>query len=312
MTAIDTRAGQATPPRPAAPPGAQVHEYPDQSQVVRILLALMAGMFLAALDQTIVSTSIRTIADDLGGLDRQAWATTAYLITSTIATPLYGKLSDIYGRRRFFLFAIAVFVFGSALCTMSTSMYMLAAFRAVQGIGAGGLFSLALAIIGDIVPPRERARYQGFFLAVFGTSSVLGPVVGGLLADQSTIFGIAGWRYVFLINVPIGIAAFIGVYINLHTPHTRVNHRVDWWGAAALIVALVPLLVVAEQGREWGWTSTTAITCYAVGVAGLMLLLLAERKAGYEALIPLRLFTNPTRACRCWWECSSGSACSAP
>ncbi|WP_219106894.1 MDR family MFS transporter [Austwickia sp. TVS 96-490-7B] len=267
--------------------------YPDHAHVLRIIGALMAGMFLASLDQTIVSTSIRTISDELGGLDRQAWVTTAYLITSTIATPLYGKLSDIYGRRRFFLFAIAVFVIGSALCTSATSMIQLSVFRAIQGVGAGGLFSLALAIVGDIVPPRERARYQGYFLAVFGTSSVLGPVIGGLLADQQTIFGITGWRYVFLINVPIGIAAFAGVWVNLHTVHHRVDHRVDWWGAATLIMALVPLLVVAEQGREWGWTSTSAVTCYIVGFVGLTLLLLAERAAGEEALIPLRLFSNP-------------------
>ncbi len=289
MTVVDA------PPAQAVPPGRETdfHEYPDQSQVVRILLALMAGMFLAALDQTIVSTAIRTIADDLGGLEQQAWATTAYLITSTIATPLYGKLSDIYGRRRFFLFAIAVFIVGSALCSLATSMYMLAALRAVQGIGAGGLFSLALAIVGDIVPARERARYQGYFLAVFGTASVLGPVVGGLLADQNSIFGIPGWRYVFLINVPIGIAALVGVYINLHTPQTRVHHRVDWWGAVMLVVALVPLLIVAEQGQAWGWTSATSIACYLIGVVGVVLLVLAERSAGVEALIPLRLFTNP-------------------
>ncbi len=149
-------------------------------QIVIILTGLMSGMFLAALDQTIVATSIRTIADDLNGLSLQAWVTTAYLITSTISTPLYGKLSDLYGRRPFFIFAISIFVIGSALCGLSTSMYMLAAFRAIQGIGAGGLFALALTIIGDLVPPRERARYQGFFLAVFGVSSVLGPVVGRL------------------------------------------------------------------------------------------------------------------------------------
>jgi MFS family permease len=153
-------------------------------QILLIIAGLMSGMFLAALDMTIVSTSIRTIADDLSGLSVQAWVTTSYLITSTIATPLYGKLSDLYGRRRFFILAISLFVIGSALCAMATSMYQLAAFRAFQGLGAGGLFSLALAIIGDIVPPRERARYQGYFLAVFGTSSVLGPVVGGFFAGQ--------------------------------------------------------------------------------------------------------------------------------
>ena len=144
-------------------------------QIIVILAGLMSGMFLAALDQTIVATSIRTIADDLNGLSLQAWATTAYLITATISTPLYGKLSDLYGRRPFFLAAISIFVVGSALCGLSTTMYQLAAFRAFQGIGAGGLFSLALTILGDLVPPRERARYQGYFLAVFGTSSVLRP-----------------------------------------------------------------------------------------------------------------------------------------
>src|SRR5204863_629475 len=176
-------------------------------QIITILVGLMLGMFLAALDQTVVSTAIRTIADDLHGYDLQAWATTAFLITSTIATPLYGKLSDIYGRRPFYLFAIGTFVLGSMLCGLATSMYMLAAFRAFQGIGAGGLMSLALAVIADILPPRERAKYQGYFLAVFAVSTVAGPVIGGALAGQDTILGIDGWRWVFLVNVPIGIAA---------------------------------------------------------------------------------------------------------
>src|SRR5690606_39059232 len=147
-------------------------------QILVIMAGLLSGIFLAALDQTIVGTAIRTIADDLSGLSLQAWATTAYLITSTITTPLYGKLSDIYGRRPFFLAAISIFVVASALSGFSQTMYQLAGWRALQGIGAGGLFSLALAIIGDIVPPRERAKYQGYFVAVFGTSSVLGPVAG--------------------------------------------------------------------------------------------------------------------------------------
>ena len=164
-------------------------------QIMTILGGLLLGMFLAALDQTVVSTAIRTIADDLQGYDLQAWATTAFLITSTIATPLYGKLSDLYGRRPFYLFAIGTFVVGSMLCGLATSMYQLAAFRAFQGIGAGGLMSLALAIIGDIVPPRERSRYQGFFMAVFGTSSVLGPVIGGFFAGQDSLLSITGWRW---------------------------------------------------------------------------------------------------------------------
>src|SRR5258706_2142983 len=163
-------------------------------QILTILAGLLMGMFLAALDQTIVTTAMRTIADDLDGFSLQAWATTAFLITSTISTPLYGKLSDIYGRKPFFLFAIAVFIVGSALCGLSQSMYQLAAFRALQGLGAGGLMSLALAIIGDVVPPRERAKYQGYFLAVVGTSSVLSPGIGGFLAHTCTSLGVSGWR----------------------------------------------------------------------------------------------------------------------
>lgn len=263
-------------------------------QIVAILAGLMSGMFLAALDQTIVATAIRTIADDLNGLSLQAWATTAYLITSTIATPLYGKLSDLYGRRPFFILSISVFVIGSVLCGLAGSMYQLAGYRALQGIGAGGLFSLALAIIGDIVPPRERAKYQGYFLAVFGTSSVLGPVIGGFLAGQDSILGFAGWRWVFLVNVPVGVVSLLLVLRTLHLPHQRRDHRIDYPGAAALVIGLVPLLIVAEQGREWGWTSGRSITCYIVGVIGIIAFLLAERSYGDEALLPLRLFQGRT------------------
>src|SRR5690348_402188 len=200
-------------------------------QILTILIGLMLGMFLAALDQNIVATAIRTIGDDLKGLSVQAWVTTAFLITSTIATPLYGKLSDLYGRKPLYLFAIATFIAGSALCGLSTSMYMLAAFRALQGIGAGGLISMALAIMGDIIPPRERARYQGYMMAVFATSSVLGPVVGGFLAGQSSILGVTGWRWIFYVNVPIGIAALVVVTRVLRVDHHRTQHRIDWLGA---------------------------------------------------------------------------------
>ena len=224
-------------------------------QIMTILSGLMLGMFLAALDQTIVSTAIRTIGDDLNGLSVQAWVTTAFLITSTIATPLFGKLSDIYGRKPFFMLAISIFILGSAMCGLAHSMYQLAAFRAFQGIGAGGLFPLALAIIGDIIPPRERARYQGYFMAVFATASVLGPVVGGFFAGTKSILGISGWRWIFYINVPIGILALIVVEAVLKLDHTRREHRIDWGGAAALVVGLVPLLIIAEQGRTWGWAS---------------------------------------------------------
>jgi EmrB/QacA subfamily drug resistance transporter len=271
---------------PAAPPQALL----NHRQILTIFAGLMIGMFLAALDQTIVATSIRTIADDLDGLSLQAWATTAYLITGTISTPLYGKLSDLYGRKPLFLTAIGIFVIGSVACTFATSMYQLAAFRALQGLGAGGLFSLALTIIGDIVAPRERARYQGYFVAVFGTSSVLGPVAGGFFAGQPELLGIDGWRWVFLVNVPLGILALAVVTKVLNVPHTRREHRIDWPGALALALGVVPLLVVAEQGRAWGWDSTRAIACYVVGVVGLVLFVLAERRIGDDALLPLRFF----------------------
>src|SRR5882757_9885801 len=276
---------------PAPAVTGQSSTMPDESggfthrQILTILVGLLMAMFLAALDQTVVSVAMRTIADDLSGFSLQAWATTAFLITSTISTPLYGKLSDMYGRKPFILFAIAIFIVGSMLCGLSQSMYELAAFRAVQGIGAGGLFSLALAIIGDIVPPRERARYQGYFLAVFGTSSVLGPVVGGYLAGQSHILNIAGWRWVFLVNVPIGLIALVVVTKVLHIPHTRRDHRLDWWGAITITIGLVPLLVIAEQGQTWGWSSPRAWLCYGVGAAGLLLFLLTERLMGDDALI---------------------------
>jgi EmrB/QacA subfamily drug resistance transporter len=263
-------------------------------QILAVLSGLMIGMFLAALDQTIVGTSIRTIADDLQGLSLQAWATTAYLITSTISTPIYGKLSDIYGRRPFYLAAITIFVVGSLACTFSQSMYELAAFRALQGLGAGGLMSLAFTIIADMMPPRERAKYQGYFLAVFGTSSVLGPVIGGFLAGTDTILGITGWRWVFLVNVPIGVIALAVVWRVLRLPHEAHDHRVDYWGALFLTMGIVPLLIVAEQGREWGWGSVGSISCFVVGVVGVVLFIWVESKMGDEALIPLKLFSTST------------------
>ncbi|RBY78156.1 MFS transporter [Geodermatophilus sp. TF02-6] len=286
-TAVTERRGaHAATPAPGSD-GVFTHR-----QIMTILVGLMVAMFLAALDQTVVSTAIRTIADDLNGYDLQAWATTAFLITSTISTPLYGKLSDIYGRRPFYLFAIAIFVAGSILCGLASSMYELAAFRAVQGIGAGGLMSLALAIIGDVVPPLQRSRYQGYFMAVWGTSSVLGPVIGGFFAGQSSLLGLDGWRWIFYLNVPLGAIAFATVFRVLHLPHERREHRIDWPGALALITCLVPLLIVAEQGRIWGWTSTRALVCYAIGAVGFVLFVLAERAYGEDALLPLRLFRN--------------------
>ncbi|MDQ6937953.1 MAG: MFS transporter [Actinomycetota bacterium] len=281
-------AGGATTAERASQPAADGGY--SHRQILTILSGLMMGMFLAALDQTVVSTAIRTIGDDLKGLSVQAWVTTAFLITSTIATPLYGKLSDIYGRKPFFMLAIVIFITGSALCGIATSMYELAAFRAFQGLGAGGLFSLALTIVADIIPPRERARYQGYFMAVFATSSVLGPLVGGFLAGQASILGLAGWRWIFWVNVPLGVIALYVVFRNLHLVHRSNPQRIDWAGAGLLIVALVPLLIIAEQGRTWGWTSAGAFLCYVVGVAGLGAFARVEIAMGPAALIPFRLF----------------------
>lgn len=266
----------------------------SHKEILLVLVGLMAGMFLSALDQSVVGTAMRTIADDLKGLELQAWVTTAYLITSTISTPIYGKLGDIFGRRKLFLAAILIFVAGSALSALSGSMLELAGWRAIQGIGAGGLFSLAITVLSDIVPPRERARYQGYTMAVFATSSVLGPVVGGLFADAGMILGIEGWKWIFLINVPIGAVAVFLVWKFLHVPHTPVKHRIDWFGAATIIMAVVPMLLVAENGRDWGWTSTTSLTYYAISAVGIVLFIFAERKAGEEAILPLGLFKSST------------------
>jgi EmrB/QacA subfamily drug resistance transporter len=263
-------------------------------QIVLVLVGLMSGMFLSALDQSVVGSAMRTIADDLKGLELQAWATTAYLITSTITTPIYGKLGDIFGRRRLFITAIGIFIAGSVGAAFSASMFDLAAWRAFQGVGAGGLFTLSITILADIVPPRERARYQGAFMAVFGTSSVLGPLIGGLFADMNEFLFVEGWRWIFLINFPIGVVALFMVVSFLHVPHTPRKSKIDWFGAATIIVAVVPLLLVAEQGREWGWSSAMSIAMYVTGAIGIVSFIIVERRMGADALLPLSLFKSST------------------
>ena len=273
-----------TPADPAQPLG--------RGRTTAIVIGLLLGVLLAALDATIVSAAIRTIADDLHGLSLQAWATTAYLITSTLSTPLYGKLGDILGRKPMYLASITIFLVGSVACAASTSMVELAAFRAVQGAGTGGLISLALVIIADIAPPRQAARYQTAFVSVFSTSNLVGPAVGGVLAAQASILGIAGWRWVFLVNLPAGAAALAVVAKALHSRHQRhrQRHRIDWLGTATITVAVVPALLISSEGPEWGWASPAAIACYLASVAGLAAFLLVERRMKDAALVPLRLF----------------------
>ncbi|MGI8309597.1 MDR family MFS transporter [Saccharopolyspora hattusasensis] len=274
----------------AVPPAQTAGFALSHRQILTVLTGLMLGMFLGALDQTIVGSAIRVIADQLHGQTAQAWVTTAYLITATITTPLYGKLSDIYGRRPLYLTAISLFLVGSLLCGLANSIYELAAFRAIQGLGGGGLMSLALTIIADMIPARQRSRYQGYFMAVFGTASVIGPVIGGLFAGMDSFLGIDGWRWVFLVNLPVGLAALAVVAKVLNVATERVRHRIDYLGAAALVVLLVPLLTVAEQGRQWGWLSSISLAMYAIGAVGLLLFVFVESRMGAEALLPLRMF----------------------
>lgn len=268
-----------------AAPGQLTHR-----QILTVLSGLMLGMLLAALDQTIMASAMKTIADQLHGQTIQAWATTAYLITATISTPLYGKLSDIFGRKPMYLTAISFFLLGSVLSGIAGSMYELAAYRAVQGLGAGGLMSLALAIIADMVAPRERSKYQSYFMGVWGLSSVAGPVVGGFFAGLDDFLGIEGWRWVFLLNVPIALVALAVVARHLNVPHKPVPQKVDYLGAILLTVGLVPLLIIAEQGRQWGWASGRALAMYGIGVVGLVAFWFNERRMGDAALLPLRLF----------------------
>jgi EmrB/QacA subfamily drug resistance transporter len=248
--------------------------------------ALMLGMFLAALDQTIVSTALPTIVGDLGGLDHLSWVVTSYLLASTASTPLYGKLGDMYGRKPVFLAAILIFLAGSMLAGLSRSLDQLIAFRALQGAGAGGLMVGAQAIIADIVPPRERGRYMGLIGSVFAVASVAGPLLGGFLVEAIS------WRWVFYVNMPIGVLAVLVVVfrLHLHTPTTR--HTIDYLGAALLTAGVSALILVTTWGgSEYGWGSPTIVGLAVAGVALIGAFVLQERRAP-EPLIPLSLFRS--------------------
>ncbi len=251
-----------------------------------IMSGLMLGMLLAALDQTIVATALPTIVGDLGGLNHLSWVVTAYLVASTVTTPLYGKFSDIYGRKRTFQFAIVVFLFGSALAGLSQSMIELIAFRGLQGIGAGGLMTLAMTIIGDVVPPRQRGRYQGYMGAVFALASVIGPLLGGFFVDQLS------WRWVFYVNIPVGAVALVVTSIVLDLPYTRMVHRIDWAGTVLLVSAVGSiLLAVTWGGTQYAWGSPIIIALGVVGAILLVAFVAVERRAA-EPVLPLYLFRN--------------------
>ena len=263
-------------------------------EIMVILGGLMTGLLLAALDQTIVSTALKSIVEDFNGLNHYTWVVTAYLLTSTASTPLYGKISDIYGRRVVFQFAIVTFLIGSFLAGASQNMSQLIATRALQGLGAGGLMALTFVIIGDIVPPRERGRYQGYFGAVWGLSSVAGPLLGGFFSDHATILGITGWRWIFYINLPFGIAALLITSAVLHIPKVKREHSIDYLGALLMVTATVSiLLTVSIYGPEHGWLDPRTIGYFIAGIILVVLFIYWESKAK-EPILPLDLFKNHT------------------
>lgn len=248
--------------------------------------ALMLVMLLAALDQTIVSTALPRIATELNELDKLSWVVTAYLLTSAITTPIYGKISDLFGRKKIFQSAIVIFLVGSVLCGISQTMDQLVLARAIQGVGAGGLMSLVLAIVGDVIPPRQRGKYMGYFGAVFGISSVAGPLLGGFLTDSIS------WRWVFFVNIPLGIAALSAVASRLHLPVHKREHSIDYLGAALLSAGSVCLLMATVWGgHTYAWGSAQILSLLGGSLVLAVAFVLWEIRAK-EPIIPMRLFRN--------------------
>jgi EmrB/QacA subfamily drug resistance transporter len=258
---------------------------PARAPSIRVVFSgLILVMLLASLDQTIVATALPTIVGDLGGLKNLSWVVTAYLLAQTVVTPLYGKLGDLYGRKVVLQAGLVIFLAGSALCGLAQNLTELIAFRAIQGLGGGGLMVSAQAAIGDVVPPRDRGRYTGIFGAVFGVSSVAGPLLGGFFTDN------LGWRWIFYVNLPLGVAAFVVLARTLPSLTTRVHHRIDYLGTGLLAAALSAIVLMCTLGgNQYAWGSPLIVGLGAIGALGLLAFGLAERRAA-EPVLPLRLF----------------------
>lgn len=256
----------------------------DKSSVRVVIASVAVLLLLASLDQTIVSTALPTIVADLGGLAHLSWVVTAYILASTVVAPLYGKLGDLYGRRVMVFISVGMFLTGSALCGLSQSMGFLIASRALQGLGGGGLFVLALSIIADVIPPRERGKVQGVFAAVFSISSVVGPLIGGLFVEHFS------WHWIFYVNIPLGVLAVIGFALGFKAHPAQVKHRIDYAGAVALSLALGSLVLVTSLGgRSLAWDSTGALALMALSAVAFVAFAMIERRA-VEPIIPLSLF----------------------
>jgi EmrB/QacA subfamily drug resistance transporter len=256
-------------------------------RILAIYSGLMVTLLLAALDQTIVATALPKVVGDLGGIAQYSWVFTAYMLTSTVTVPLYGKLGDVYGRKNLFLFAIVVFLLGSALCGLATTMTQLVLFRAIQGIGAGGLFPLSLAVIGNIVPPRDRGRWQGLIGAVFAASSIIGPAIGGFIVDNTT------WRWIFLVNLPVGGVALVVISLTMPRRAPQTRHAVDWLGAGLLAAGTATLLMGLVWGsKQYAWTSGHVVGALVLSVVLLVVFGLVERRAA-EPILPFEILRNP-------------------
>jgi len=289
---IRQAAAAAAAPASVSAPAAEAPQERSHAEILVVMSALMLAMLLAALDQTIVSTALPKIATDLHGLNKYSWVATSYLLTSAIVTPIFGKLGDLFGRKKLFQISIVLFLVGSALCGLSQNMDQLVFFRALQGIGGGGLMSLVLAIVGDVIPPRQRGKYQGYFGAVFAVASVIGPLLGGFFADAHSIFGITGWRFIFYINLPLGLIALSAVAARLHLPKHRLEHKIDYIGAMLLTVSVVSLLLVSVwAGVTYPWASAQIIGLSIAAVVFGIGFVIRERHAS-EPIIPMTLFKN--------------------